>query len=668
MKSLRLSTLIPCALTMLTWGCSQPAQQPSTAAAPDAAAAKPAAAASAAPPAAGSDAHPGKVVYERACAACHNNPEATKSPALDALRRMRFTNINYALTEGKMKLQAASLSDVEKRAVADYLTGSTQANDTWVATMMCSASRRKVDLLSAASVAGFGFDKHNHRHLTQAQAGLAKGDFANLELAWAMAFPQATTMRSQPAIVGSTLFLPVGETSQVLAIDVSEREPCLKWVYTSDLPLRTSAAYGEIGGRKVLAVGDAAANIHLLDATTGQKLWQRSVQLFPLSLTTGTPIIHADRVYAPISQYEISVGGNDAHECCKTHGAVVALDGKTGETIWTAHTMEDAKPVRDRGDGKMLWGPSGAPIWNSPAIDEKRGLLFVGTGEATSEPAAKTTDAVLAIDLKDGSIRWSFQATQDDVFLSGCMGNRPQPAAPAGNARPAPRRGLNCPEKSVFRDVDFGASIIVGKLGNGQDAVFAGQKSGTLWALDPDDGKLIWRQDFGEGSPLGGIHWGIAFDGERVYAPINRPYGFAPPQGGTPRTQKPGIHGVDAATGKVLWTFAAEPDCSGDRQRRVRGCGNNIGLSGAPTVIDGAVVEGALDGYLRAFDAKSGEVLFSFDTAQKFDTINGVPGNGGAIDNASIVATNGQLFVASGYGMFGQPPGNVLLAFRPKGK
>ena len=301
----------------------------------------------------------------------------------------------------------------------------------------------------------------------------------------------------------------------------------------------------------------------------------------------------------------------------------------------------------------------------TPSAFAANGLLFVGTGEATSEPAAKTTDAILAIDLKDGSIRWTFQATENDIFLSGCMGNRPQPAAPAGNATPTPRRGLNCPLESVFRDVDFGASVIVGKLANGEDAVFAGQKSGTLWALDPDDGKLIWRQDFGEGSPLGGIHWGIAFDGERVYAPINRPYGMRPPPGGG-GTQKPGMHAVDAATGKVLWTFVADPDCSGDRPKRVRGCSNNIGLSGAPTVIDGAVVEGALDGYLRAFDAKTGDLLFSFDTAKPFDTINGVPGNGGAIDNASIVAANGQLFVASGYGMFGQPPGNVLLAFRRK--
>ncbi|MBB6092415.1 polyvinyl alcohol dehydrogenase (cytochrome) [Povalibacter uvarum] len=653
--------LVCSATALLVLGCaSSGRQEPASAGASNAPATPHTSSAS--PPPASNDGHPGKAIYDRVCAACHNNPEATRSPGLDALRQMRFSNINHALVEGKMKLQAASLSDAEKRAVADYLAGAEQANDAWIAKMMCPADRRAVDVSPAASVTGFGFDPRNHRHLTQAQTGLKTGDFANLELAWALAFPRATMMRSQPVVVGNTLFLPVAEALQVYAIDISQSEPCLKWVYNSASPLRSGAAYGEIAGRKVLVVNGADATVHAIDALTGTKLWTQSVRLFSLSIGTGTPIIHDDRVYVPISQYEISVAHVDNFECCKTHGGVTALDGKTGEKLWTMRPMPDAQPVRDRGDGKMIWGPSGAPIWNSPAIDAERGLLFVGTGEATSEPATKTTDAILAVDLKDGSIRWSFQATANDIYLSGCDTSAVPPGAPPL------KLGLNCPPPhSVNRDADFGASVVLGKLKDGRDVLFAGQKSGTVWALNPDDGKLIWRQDsFGPGSSLGGIHWGIAFDGERVYAPINFPNGFYP----SPEVQqkeKPGIHGIDASTGKVLWTFAAEPDCSVERKTRLRTC-ENIGFSGAPTVIDGAVAQGSNDGYLRVFDAKSGAVLFSYDTARKFSTVNGVPGGGGAIDNATIVAANGQLFVSSGYGMFGQPPGNVLLAFRPKGR
>jgi polyvinyl alcohol dehydrogenase (cytochrome) len=594
--------------------------------------------------------HPGKAIYDKACATCHNNPEATRSPSLDTLKQMRYQAITFALNEGKMQAMAAGLSNEEKSTLTDYLVGREVTSDDWIANMMCPADRRAVDLKAPATVSTFGFDKLNHRHLTAAQSGISTADVSNLELAWAIAFPKATTMRSQPAVVGSTLFLPVADASRLFAIDIAGK-PCIKWVYQSEAPLRTSAAFGEIGKtkRKVIVLADLATVVHLVDAQTGELIWKQRVGLYELSLTTGTPVIHEDRVYVPISQYEIMVGGDNKHECCKTHGAVTALDARTGKTIWTAHTMEDAKPLRDRGDGQMYFGPSGAPIWNSPLIDAKRKVLYVGTGEATSEPAHANTDAILAINLKDGSIRWSFQATADDIFLSSC-----RPGATA----------LNCPKaKSVYRDVDFGASLMLGKGPNGKDIVIAGQKSGALWGIDADTGKPAWKQEFGEGSPLGGIHWGIAYDGERVYAPINRPYGFG---GSKDNTQKPGMHAVNASDGKVVWTYVAQPDCSGDRKARVKACDSNIGLSGAPSVIAGAVFSGSTDGFFRAFDAKTGNVLFQFDTARSFDAINGVKGMGGAVDSASIVAAGGYVFVNSGYGMFGQMPGNVLLAFKPK--
>jgi polyvinyl alcohol dehydrogenase (cytochrome) len=594
--------------------------------------------------------HPGKAVYDQACGACHNNPEATRAPSLDTLKAMRYQTLLYALNEGKMKVQASVLSTEQKASVIDFLVGREATSDEWVAKMMCPAARRTVRLDRPATVTGFGFEPKNHRHLSAKQTGLKTGDMRQLELAWAIGFPGVTSMRSQPAVVGSTLFLPVADAQRMFAIDISG-PPCVQWMYQHEAPLRTTAAFGQLpGGRKVIVMSDVASQVHMVDASTGKRIWIQHVGLYPLSLTTGTPVIHEDRVYVPISQYEISLGGNDNHECCKTHGAVTALDALTGKKIWTAHTMEEAKPVRDRGDGKMLWGPSGAPIWTSPAIDAKRGVLYVGTGEATSEPAAPTTDAILAIDLKDGRIRWTFQATENDIFLTGCARNR---------------NGLNCPKDSVHRDVDFGASVIIAQRADGSDVLLAGQKSGTVWALDPDQGgKLVWRQDFGEGSPLGGIHWGIAYDGTRVFAPINRPYASA--GAATGGSQKPGLHAVKVDSGAVEWSHAAEPDCSGERATRVTNCATNLGFSGAPTVIDGAVISGSLDGFLHAFDAKTGELLFKFDTARSFDTLNGVTANGGAIDNASIVAANGLLFVNSGYGMFGQMPGNVLLAFKAK--
>jgi polyvinyl alcohol dehydrogenase (cytochrome) len=598
--------------------------------------------------------HPGQAIYEKNCGICHNSSEATRSPALEALQRMRHQTIDYALTEGKMQVQGAALSAAQRSMVIEYLVGKPVNSEEWIAGMLCKP-QRQARPAGNATVTGFGFDARNQRRLTSAQSGLRGQDFERLELAWAMAFPGATAMRSQPAVVGSTLFLPVADAARLFAIDISQpAAPCLKWTYDSGTPLRTSAAFGKLkgSGRSVLVFGDLAATVHMVDAETGAALWKQRVAISQYSVTTGTPVLHEDRVYVPISQYEIGLGANNDHECCKSHGAVTALDAATGNKIWTADTMPDAKPVRDRGDGKMLWGPSGAPIWNSPAIDARRGVLYVGTGEATSEPAAKTTDAILAIDLKDGSIRWSFQATENDIFLVGCGRNS---------------KALNCPRESVSRDVDFGASVVIARRADGTDILLAGQKSGTLWALDPDEqGKVLWRRDFGEGSALGGIHWGIAVDGARVFAPINRPYGRPAAAGDAERSQKPGINAVNVDTGELLWSYAPEPDCSGERQTRIRGCSNNIGMSAAPLVVDGVVVSGSLDGFLRAFDGTSGKLLFQFDTARPFDTINGVNGSGGALDNATMVAANGYLFVGSGYGLFGQTPGNVLLAFRPK--
>jgi polyvinyl alcohol dehydrogenase (cytochrome) len=598
--------------------------------------------------------HPGKAIYDRACAACHDKPDISRALPLPAMRVMRLGNIFFALTEGKMKAQAAGLSASERGQLVDFIAGRQLVDERWIARMQCAAPGspkkqvRGAGLAATPTVTGFGFNAHNERRLTRDQAGIGTADVGGLELAWALVFPRASSMRAQPAVVGDMLYMPVGDEARFFAVDVSGDSPCFKWVYASDTPLRTGAGFGRLSsGRAVLAFADVAAWVHLVDAATGKLLWKKHVGRWDLANTTGTPQVVGNRVYVPISASEINFGGEDNHECCKTHGMFTVLEARNGKTVWTYDTMPDAKPIRDRGDGKMMWGPSGAPIWTSPVADAKRGLIYVGTGEATSAPAADTTDSILALDMRTGSLRWKFQATADDVFLTSCM-RRPE--------------GLNCPREGRMLDHDFGASPILATLADGREVLLAGQKSGMLWALDPDsNGKLLWQREFGKGSPIGGIHWGMAVDGQRVFVPIHK---FPGPDG-TDANQVPGLHAVRIADGDVLWSFTSVADCSGDRAQRVPTCGANIGLSGAATVIDGAVFEGSVDGWLRAFDTQTGKVLWQFDTARSYDGINGVTGHGGAIDNASIIATNGYVFVNSGYGLMGgQRPGNVFLAFK----
>jgi polyvinyl alcohol dehydrogenase (cytochrome) len=603
--------------------------------------------------------HPGQAVYRANCAACHDNPEQSRAPAKSTLSAMSYQVLSFALTKGKMQAQGATLTEESRGQLINYLTGrSTATLDGWTKSMMCEGARRTVDLKLPASVSTYGFDARNTRTLTARQAGLTRAGLSKLELAWAIGFPDVTMIRAQPAVVGNTIFLPVAEASAMYAFDLGvPNKPCIKWIYNTPggAPLRTSPAYGTISdGRPVLAFSGLDSTVHLVDARTGKAIWTKNVASYSYSLTTGTPRVLKDRIIVPVSQFEIMQAADNKVTCCNNHGFVLSLEPATGKQQWRYDTMEDAKPVRNRGDGQMLYGPSGAPIWNSPVVDEKRGLIFFGTGESNSPPAHRNTDALIAIRLKDGTEAWSHQATGDDIFNVGC------------GLAPAPGR-LNCvaaPE-TVFRDVDFGASLILGRLSTGKDVLFAGQKSGTVWALDPDTGKVIWRRDIGTGAPNGGIHWGIAFQNDTVYAPVavvGRPL-----PGGAPIDPelKPGLYAVDAKTGDIKWRYAVAPDCAGDRGKRAPRCERTFGFSGAPAVIDEAIVQGSLDGRLFVVDARTGAELWKFDTLRDYDTLNGVPGKGGSIDAASIVGVNGLVLVGSGYGMFGQAPGNVLLAFKP---
>jgi polyvinyl alcohol dehydrogenase (cytochrome) len=662
-----LAAALGCASVLALASCQT---QDTTAAAPAASAPPAAAAAPATPappaapqPVAATSAHPGEAVYKATCAACHDNTETTRAPSRDNLKAMSFQLVNYSLTQGKMKDIGAGLSAEQRAQVVSFVTGrDTTKTVDWAPNMMCTGARAAVDLEGpdAATSTHYGFDRNNTRKLTAKQAGLTTAQMSNMEMAWSIAFPDASVMRSQGAIVGKNLFYPATDAGKVYAFDLSDpAKPCVQWVYAApgDAPLRTSVAYGVLGdGTPLLVFAGIDSTVHAVDPRTGKALWTKPVGSYSYSMTSGTPTVLKDRVIVPVSQFEISFAADNKHDCCTNHGYVLSLDPKTGAQQWRYDTMEDAKPIRDRGDGQMLKGPSGAPIWNSPLVDEKRGLVFFATGESNSPPAHKNTNAVIAIDLKTGKEKWSFHATKDDIFNSGCGLN------------PAPNR-LNCTKapETVYRDVDFGASVILGKHSDGKELLYAGQKSGSAWAFEPDTGKVVWRTALGTGGALGGIHWGIAFDNDTLYAPISNVGRPIPGEWDGDPNIKPGLYALDAKTGKIKWQFNPEPPPGTPAPAPgTRGGWRGNVFSTAPTLVDGTVVAAALDGTLYVVDAKTGKLLWSTKTAIEYDGINGVKGKGGAIDSNSITAANGLLLVNSGYGMFGQAGGNMLLAFKPK--
>lgn len=596
--------------------------------------------------------HTGRQVYETYCAACHNIP-GTRAPALSALQLMSAQSLRLSLTTGVMQQQGSLVPKDQMPQLLEYLaTDDGDAN--WTANMMCSAERRTVDVQGTPALTMFGVDHNNSRRLSARQSGLNSKQLPELELAWAIGFPKTTSLRSSPVIVGSTMFYAPAQSGKLLALDIEKA--CAKWVYDVGVPVRSSVSFGDIGSRKALILADQQGQVHAVDAKTGERIWKVNGRHDASGNITGAPVLYKDRIIVPVSSSGVGAGANPKFECCVGHGAVVALDAATGKQLWTAHTMEDAQYTgKTSSIGVKLRGPSGAPIWSTPAIDVSRGLIYATTGQNTSLPATPTSDAVLAIDLANGNLKWTFQALANDVWNLAC---RPDPAT----------SGPNCPSPadSVLKDYDFGAGAVLAKRRNGKAVVLAGQKSGDVWALDPDrNGKLLWRQTFGAGSALGGIHWGLAIDSEyRVFAPLNDPH-FPEFKDYVP---EPGMNAIDIDTGRVLWRKPVTADCSNGREARFNLCAEKYGLSAAPLVVDKSVVAGALDGRIYIFDAATGDTVWQYDTLRDFATVNGVKGQGGGIDSHSVFAGSGMLFVASGYGGFRQPPGNVLLAFRPKSK
>lgn len=595
----------------------------------------------------------GKAVYDQYCAACHNNPDELRAPSLDNLQQMSAQSLRFALTQGVMQPQASAVPADKLDQLIDFLAAPVSDED-WVAGMMCGPNQREVNLDHEPSLSMFGTDLNSTRYMSAKQAGLSSANLGNMELAWAVAFPEVSSLRGIAPIVGSTMFYGASSTGKLLAMDTETA--CVKWAYDAGSPISNSVSYGELGdsGTQALIFAVGRGEVQAVNAKTGKKIWASQAGHSARAGITGAPVLHKNRIIVPLSASGVGSGANPNHECCDEHGAVAALDAETGEKLWTYHTMKDAEYTgRVTPAGVKQRGPSGAPIWSTPSIDVKRGLVYATTGQNTSLPATKTSDAVLAIDIETGKLQWGFQALANDIWHFGCR-------------VPWEKSGPHCPtpEESALKDYDFGGAAIITKGKDGKDILLAGQKSGDVWALDAENGgKVLWHNRFGTGTALGGVHWGMAIDGERVFAPINDPHISTSEEGWVP---EPGMNAIDIASGEVLWRTPVEADCDNGRKERYELCEVRYGLSATPLAIDQSVVAGSIDGKLYVFDSKTGDIVWEYDTLRDFDTLNGVAGKGGSIDSHSIFAGNGMVFVSSGYGRFSQPAGNVLLAFKPK--
>jgi polyvinyl alcohol dehydrogenase (cytochrome) len=535
-----------------------------------------------------------------------------------------------------MSIVNKDLSSADKRAVAAYLGGPAAPGTSPppASSGLCASARPLGDPLAGPNWLGWSADPANTRFQSQKGAGLAAADVSRLKLKWAFGFPDATAAFSQPTIAGGRVFVG-SQKGTVYALDAATG--CAHWSFTAAAGVRSAVIVGrvDLSGKPRHAVffGDFATNVYALDASTGEKLWQVRLDEHPAARVTGTPVLYESRLYVPISSFEEGAAGSATYECCRFRGSVAALDAATGREIWRRFTIaEEPRPTKKSLGGTQLWGPAGAAVWTSPTIDVKRRQLYVGTGNAYTEPAASTSNSILALDLATGTIRWSRQLTPEDVFVLGCPG-----------------KNTNCPEK-VGPDFDIGSSPILRTLPGGRDILIVGQKSGVAFGLDPDrEGATVWQFRAGQGGMLGGIEWGMAADHERVYVPVSDVL--------RPASEAGGLFAVRIADGEKVWHAPAPPlTCTGGR-----GCTG--AQSAAVSAIDGAVFSGSVDGHLRAYSTADGRILWDYDTAREFDTVNQVKATGGSIDGPGPVIAGGLLLTNSGYGQWRGKPGNVLLAF-----
>jgi polyvinyl alcohol dehydrogenase (cytochrome) len=492
----------------------------------------------------------------------------------------------------------------------------------------------------------------NSRFQNEDAAGLAASSVPKLKLKWAFSLGEVTVARSQPAIVAGRVFIGT-QRGTMYALDY--RTGCTRWRFQADAAVRSGVTYGAADGEPAVFFGDTKANMYALSARTGRLIWEMKGELNALQWPTATPRFYEGLIYQPFASPEEAFAANPHYPCCRFRGKITAFDANTGKKVWEAFTIsETAAPTRENAAGVQQYGPSGAGVWSSPTIDEQSGALYVATGDNYSDPPTKTSDAILAFDLKTGRLLWSKQLTEGDAYNNGCV---------------TPQR-VNCPQEPG-PDFDFGQPPILVDLGGHKRELIIAQKSGLAYAVDPDQsGKVLWQARVGEGGKLGGSQWGSASDGQNAYVAISDLQARAIPDAQSPRGYRlilnpsagGGLFALDLKSGNIVWSVKPDP-CAASRTD----C--SPAQSAAVTAIPGVVFSGSVDGHLRAYSTASGKVLWDIDTAHAYQTVNGgIAARGGSLDAAGPAVANGMVVVNSGYGQWGGMPGNVLLAFSVNGE
>lgn len=603
----------------------------------------------------------GAALYAARCAGCHDDP-TDRAPGRETLSRNPPAFIFAAIHNGSMAPAAAGLNEAEKRALARHVSrvaGDPDPHAIWGASVAgkpldgpaCDHIPPFVNPSARTQWNGWSPTPRNTRF--QPRPGLRAADVPRLKLKWAFNYPGSKN--GQATVLGERLYV----TSMSGAIyALNARTGCVYWRHAAEAATRSSVTVVTLppgaGARTALFFTDWTKSAVALDADTGRQLWKTRIDDSDGLQMTGAPTVHGGRLFVPVSSGVEAFAVDDRWSCCRFRGSVAALDLTTGQMLWKTYTTPtEPKPFGRNRLGMDMWGPAGGAVWSAPTIDPARGLLYVGTSNSYTNVTHDGSDAVIAMDLATGLIVWKNQLLRDDNYINNCWrSDRPPPA--------------NCPSP-VGPDFSIGNSPMLVDLPNGRQLLVVGQKSGHVHALDPAaEGRLVWQRRLSPGSALGGVEFGLATDGRRVYAGISdvllRDSG------------KPGLYALNLQDGTLAWSAPgrANPTC----RWGPRWCHGAI--SQAVTAIPGVVFAGAYDGWFRAYDSRSGKVIWQVDTGSSpIPVVGGRIAFGGVFDGAGPTVAGGMVYVHSGYaGRQGAAggrdlsgtDGNVLMAFSIDGR
>lgn len=390
--------------------------------------------------------------------------------------------------------------------------------------------------------------------------------------------------------------------------------------------------FGDQGGRSFQGATLIAVNKH-----TGNLVWANKLDAHPAAFITQSATVHQGVVYVGVaSNEELYASVVPGYVCCTFKGSMAAVDAKTGATLW----QTEMTPA----------GFSGNAIWGSSAsIDTNRKSVYIATGNNYSAPAAVLDcvadaiangdvddqracipadnyfDAIVALDMDTGAVKWSNTVIPFDVWTVGCIG--------AIFGLPE----VNCPDPAG-PDFDFGQSPMIIKTKVGKktiDLVGAGQKSGIFWALDPDTGAVVWQTQVDTGGIAGGIMWGSAFDGTHIYTSSANSERQLTSLADGSVTFSGLWSALDPATGEIVWQTANPTPFAP--------------AGGAVSSANGVVFACSQDaqGYMYALDGATGSILWQF-------------ASGGSCNSGAAIV-DGEVYWGSGYIGFGPPnTGNTV--------